>query len=427
LSKTLSLSAESRNSRSCFSSGRGRCGKCVSCRYVNQGRYGVLGRMDATAVCTLVHKKEITRQIDADFEQGLSQFVSDVDSSSLLDCGHRADKLRRCRKCSEFEQSLELVFERHSMSLLERWRRCRTMAWHIFYPETGLIKIQSNSCRLRFCPMCGDARVSIIAHSCSEFFQKQSFVRFLTLTLKHSDLSLAEQIRRMKKCYIKLSRRVGWKKYVTGSVAFLHVKWNENTGWHVHLHILLTGSYLPQKWLSEEWFKVTGDSLVVHVQAAHSDKELGQAIKDFTRYAGCPANLLKIPAEYQVETIRAFEGIRVCWATGICRDVSLSPPKYKEGDAQGINLGRDSTIRMRAKEGDFNALRILFCSAKRVPYYKISPENPASFRDDDDFIDDKFLGLSEVEPDEWVERERPPPGGNLFDYEGDVFNKNAPW
>ncbi|GAJ25104.1 unnamed protein product [marine sediment metagenome] len=110
----------------------------------------------------------------------------------------------------------------------------------------------------------------------------------------------------MKKCYIKLGRRVGWKKYVTGSVAFLHVKWNENTGWHVHLHILLTGSYLPQKWLSEEWLKVTGDSPVVHVQAAHSDKELGQAIKDFSRYAGCPANLLKIPAEYRHQSVELF-------------------------------------------------------------------------------------------------------------------------
>jgi len=385
---------------------------------------------ESAVVVTSVHSKEITRQIDADYERGLSLFVSDVDGSSLLDRCHRTDKLRKCRKrkkCSVMEQSLELIFERHSMSLLERWRKCRTMAWHIYYPETGLIKIQSNSCRLRFCPMCGDARVSIIAHSCSEFFQKQSFVRFLTLTLKHSDLSLAEQIRRMKKCYIKLGRRVGWKKYVTGSVAFLHVKWNENTGWHVHLHILLTGSYLPQKWLSAEWLKVTGDSPVVHVQAAHSDKELGEAIKDFARYAGCPANLLKIPAEYQLEVVHAFEGIRVCWTTGICRDMSLSPPRYKEGDVQGINLGRDSTIKMRTKEGDFDALRILFCSYKRVPYYEISSENPTSFRDDDDFIDDKFLGLSEAEPGEWVHRERSPPEKNLFDYEGDVLDENAPW
>lgn len=371
-----------------------------------------------------VHNEEMSRQIDADYERGLSLFVSGVDGSFLLDCGHRTEKLKKYGKDFVVEKSLESIFERHSVGLLERWRKCRTMAWHIYYPETGLIKIQSNSCRLRFCPMCGDARVSIIAHSCSEFFQKQSFVRFLTLTLKHSDLSLAEQIRRIKKCYIKLGRRVGWKKYVTGSVVFLHVKWNENTGWHVHLHILLTGSYLPQKWLSEEWLKVTGDSIVVHVQAAHSEKELGEAIKDFTRYAGCPANLLKIPAEYQVEVVRAFEGIRVCWTNGICRDVSLSPPKYKKSDAQGVNLGRDSTIKMRAKAGDFDALCILFCSSKRVPYYKISPENPTSFRDDDDFIDDKFLGLSVAEP---MERGRAPPGENLFDYEGDVLDKNAPW
>jgi len=80
---------------------------------------------------------------------------------------------------------------------------------------------------------------------------------------------------------------------------------------------------------------------------------------------------------------------------------------------------------MRAKEGDFDALKILFCSCKRVPYYKISSENPTSFRDDDDFIDDKFLGLSEAEPDEWVERERSPPGESLFDLEGGEVGENV--
>ena len=124
--------------------------------------------------------------------------------------------------------------------------------------------------------MCGKARVNIIKRNCFEFFSKQPFVRFLTLTMKHYDLPLRDQIRLLKKNFVKLARRVGWKKYVTGSVNFLHVKYNEKTGWHVHLHILLTGSYLPQKWLSAEWLKVTGDSVIVHVEACYSEKELAQ-------------------------------------------------------------------------------------------------------------------------------------------------------
>jgi len=379
--------------------------------------------MDATAVVTSVHRKEITRQIDVDCEQEFSQYLFGVDNSSVLECNCRSKVLRPFYDLDAIlGLELELHDSEHGTSFLERYMKCRTMAWQIYYPETDLMKIHSNSCRLRWCPMCGKARVNIIAHNCFEFFSNQPFVRFLTLTMKHNDLSLGDQIRLLKKNFVKLSRRVGWKKYVTGIVAFLHVKYNEGTGWHVHLHILLTGSYLPQKWLSGEWEKVTGDSIIVHVQAAHSEKELALTIKDFVRYAGCPANLRETPMEHRQELIHAFEGIRACWTNGKCRAVSLSPPRYKEGDAKGINLGRDSTIRMRAKEGDLDALRILFCSGKGVPWHKISSENPPSFRDDDDFIDDKFLGLSEAEPDEWV---RAPPEKNLFDYEGDELDENT--
>jgi len=376
--------------------------------------------MDGALSSTLVHSEEITRQTGGDSEQDLSRFLSDVDKSDVLEYSYRTERLRKYGKKVADVESVSTEHDSiYGTHLLERFRKCRTMAWHVQNPETWLIRIQSNSCRMRWCPMCGEARVNIIARNCFEFFEKQRSVRFLTLTLKHSDLPVDEQIRRMKDCFIKLSRRVGWKKYVTGSVNFLHVKSNEGTGWHVHLHIILTGSFVPQKWLSAEWLKVTGDSLVVHVQAAHSEKVLGITIADFTRYAGSPANLDKISAEHRLELVHAFEGIRVCWTTGICRAVSLSPPKFKQGDSKMINLGRDSTIKRRAAAGDFDALRILYCSDRGVPF-----ENAPSFRDDDDFIDDEFVGLSEPEPEQWG---RSPPGKSLFDLQGDEVAENVPW
>lgn len=366
--------------------------------------------MESVVIVASVHSKEITRQISQnnsgtgeDFERGFSRFLWEVDNSCVLDLSYRSERLR---KYDRLVPVTDLILEEHDSKycthLLDRFWKCRTMAWHVQDPETWLIKTQSNSCRGRWCPMCAEARVNIIAHNCFEFFVDQPFVRFLTLTLKHSDLPLEDQIKRIKKCFVKLSRRVGWKKYVTGSVVFLHVKRNlENTEWHVHLHILLTGSYVPQKWLSEEWLKVTGDSLVVHVKAAHSEKELGLTIKDFTRYAGCPVNLIDVPAEHRLEVVHSFGKIRVCWTTGICNVISLSPPKYKEGDPKMINLGRDSTIKMRAADGDLDALRILYVSDKKFPF-----ENAPSFRFDDDFIDNEFVGLNKPEP---VERERDPP------------------
>jgi len=391
--------------------------------------------MDAAAVCTSVHNKEITRQIfenisgtERDYERGFSRFLDNVDKSNCLERSYRAG---RFGKYARLVPITELVLdghdEKYGTRFMERFRKCRTMAWHVQDPDTLLIKSQSNSCRLRWCPVCAEARVNIIAHNCFEFLSEQKAVRFLTLTLKHSDLSLGEQIRRMKKCFIRLGRRVGWKKYVTGSIAFLHVKRNcENTEWHVHLHIFLTGSYVPQKWLSDEWLKVTGDSLVVDVRAAHSKKELGLTIKDYARYAGRPANLLDVPVERRLDVVHSFEGIRVCWKTGICGAVSLSPPKYQPGDSKMINLGRDSTIKRRAAAGNLDALRILYCSDKPLTF-----ENAPSFRDDDNFIENGSPGfLSPVEPlppNLFSPNERSPPGVGACYYEGDVLDENAPW
>jgi len=138
------------------------------------GIVGSIGGMDAAKVVTSVHKEEITRQIDADYEQDFSQYLFEVDRSSVLDRSYRG---RILRPFYDLDAILELELERHDSehetSFLERYRRCRTMAWQFLDPETLLIKAHSNSCRLRWCPMCGKARVNTITHNCSEFFSKQ--------------------------------------------------------------------------------------------------------------------------------------------------------------------------------------------------------------------------------------------------------------
>lgn len=397
--------------------------ECLLDWFIRLGGFGALGNMDVSAA-TSVHNKEITRQIcqddfvsEQDFEQGFSLYLLAVDGTNCLERSYRESRL-------EEYADLVLVTESglsehdsiYGSNFLARFWECRTKAWRVQDPETLLVATQSNSCRLRWCPVCGGARVNIIVRNCFEFLHKQKAVRFLTLTMKHSSLPLGEQVRRVKKCFVRLSRRVGWKKYVTGAVCFLHVKENyEKTEYHVHLHIFLTGSYVPQEWLSAEWLKVTGDSPVVHVQAAHSEKELGLAIKDFARYAGRPANLSDISEEHRLEVVHAFEGIRVCWTTGICKAVSLSPPKYKEGDSKLVNLGRDSTIRRMAACGNLDALRILYCAKEKIPYPGIAP----SFRDVDEFIDDSVVGLSR---DRSKECERSPPVDCFLDfYDKDVW------
>ncbi|GAI68281.1 unnamed protein product [marine sediment metagenome] len=160
------------------------------------------------------------------------------------------------------------------------------------------------------------------------------------------------------------------------------------------------------------------------VRAAHTEKELGQTIRDYARYSGRPANLIDIPAEHRLEVVQAFEGIRVCWKTGICKAVSLSPPKYDKGDSEKRNLGRDITVHRIAASGNMDALKIAFHALAKIPL-----ENARSFRADDNGYDSAGI-LSPVEPlpkDLFSANERSPPGENACHYEGDVSAKNVPW
>lgn len=345
--------------------------------------------MDAAAVVTSVHTKETTEQFS---ENNLRTGIEDTQAELFGEHSYRTSRLEKFPDLAvETDQTLIDYDSDCGTYYHERFRACRTMAWFVRDVETDMIRIHSNSCRLRWCPMCAEARANTITHTCREFFEKQPAVRFLTLTQKRNDLPLRDQIARMKKWFKKLRYCSGWRRYVTGCVWFLQIKpICGGKSWHVHLHILLTGSYMPQNWLSEKWLDVTGDSKIVDIRSVCN---LGSALKDIVRYAGRPANLLDVYPEYRHELIKATDKIRVCGTAGICKAVSLRPPRFEQDDSRYENLGRYSTIQRLAAAGDESA-RDLFRAERDLTPLK----NAHSFRDVDDFIDNGFTGLSCRDP-----------------------------
>jgi len=383
------------------------------------------------AVFSSVHSKEITRQNFENISRtnpDFTRWMENAKTSGFLERSYRADKFRKFAGLVPIvEMTLGACDICYDTKRLERFWSCRTMTWRVLNPETGLIKPQSNSCRDRVCPACAEARVNTIAHNCCEFFEKQRDVRFLTLTFKHKDLPFKEQLKSDKKTFEKFRRGKEWKKYVTGCVYFLHIKQiKKSREYHIHFHIIFCGSYWPQKRLRAEWLEVTGDSNIVFIQAPHNEKELAQSVKDWSRYAGCPFNLREIRPENRLELVRAIDSVRVIGKTGICKSISLSPPKYEQGDSKGINLGRDSTLKMLAKSGDIDAFRMLYCSEESIPV-----KNVPSFRIIDDDIDNGSAGfLSPVEPSPlslFSVNERSPPEAGACHYEGDESVENATW
>lgn len=131
-------------------------------------------------------------------------------------------------------------------------------------------KVACQRCHDRFCLPCMQDRARLIVMNLKNQLPYAP-TRFLTLTLKHSDEPLTDQLDRLYSSFLALRKRRFWLDAVTGGISFLELKLASTDGrWHPHLHVLLRGTYLPRKQISDAWLQITGDSHIVDIQMARS-------------------------------------------------------------------------------------------------------------------------------------------------------------
>lgn len=112
-------------------------------------------------------------------------------------------------------------------------------------------------------------------------------IKFITLTLRHTNDPLKDQVSRLKNAFRRLRQRVLWRKVKWGA-AVIEIKRNPNSGeWHPHLHILVDAKFIPQEQLSSAWLAVTGDSSIVDIRAV---KDRRAAVNEIAKYASKPCS-----------------------------------------------------------------------------------------------------------------------------------------
>lgn len=90
--------------------------------------------------------------------------------------------------------------------------------------------------------------------------------RLLTLTVKSFPTLTPEAITKLSKDFANLRRRKLWTNAIKGGIAGTEFTWGK-AGWHPHYHALLDGGFIPIRELSALWFEITGDSMIVYLQA----------------------------------------------------------------------------------------------------------------------------------------------------------------
>lgn len=248
-----------------------------------------------------------------------------------------------------------------SANRLDRFAQCGAGCCVYFSPSSGDWKLRASYCRDRVCQACGSARSAVIADTLARHCQDKH-TRFVTLTLKHQPIPLADQIDRCYRAFSTLRRRTWWKSCVTGGAAFLEVKVGRDSLWHVHLHMIVEGKFVDQRKLGSEWHAVTGDSYVVDVRAVGQDQK---EVRYAAAYAGKPLDktICDDPSRLD-EFIVAIKGRRLALTFGTWRGLDLDGEPTDLAD-DWIPVGSLDRLWSDAAAGDLSAQNVLICLQRR--------------------------------------------------------------
>lgn len=202
-----------------------------------------------------------------------------------------------------------------------RLDECGSFAWFVHDTESGQVFIESNSCGLRWCPMCAAKVRKTTAANAADWIKHIPDPKFLTLTLKHTDAPLGQQVTQLYRSFALLRKRKQLKGLFRGGIWFFQIKFNtEHQQFHPHLHILLDGKRRERTLISKLWLDVTGDSCVIDIRKIW---DIDKAAAEVARYAATPCSLTKLDIGWAYTVVQELEGRKLCGTFGSARNVHL--------------------------------------------------------------------------------------------------------
>lgn len=223
--------------------------------------------------------------------------------------------------CAHLDECVPLLRHR------ERFLACGSNAWVQWSRSRDAYRVAADGCNLRWCPRCARRRAGSLRRAVGEALKAKPTAkwRMVTLTRKHSDRPLRDQLDDLKACYRKLRHRKWWKARVRGSLAVIEITRSSRTGtWHPHIHVLADSLYLLHSQLSDQWQQVTKDSHIVHVRLVRSADKAAEYLGKYLSKT-IPSECLQSP-QHVAEYITAVQGSRMLIRGGWLIGADLSDP-----------------------------------------------------------------------------------------------------
>lgn len=261
---------------------------------------------------------------------------------------------------------------------IEAFENCGSDCSVEYCKEKQRYRVRANHCKNRHCEPCMKSKGNLLAANLQKKVQESpgKQFRFITLTLKHTDTPLADQLDRLTACFKKLRNSKCWKETQDGGAVMIEVKYDRETGeWHPHLHIVAEGFFLHHSDLSTAWHGITGDSFRVDIRVIKSAKDAAFYVAKYVS-KGSNDDVYYCP-EIAVEWIHAMKGRRTCAAYGTWRGFKLLEHLPDTGTWKPIgSLCSIAQAAARGEEWAIGLIDVIRADCQYNPHKKRLPKSP---------------------------------------------------
>lgn len=163
---------------------------------------------------------------------------------------------------------------------VERFNACGANCIVEYSPTANKHRVRASYCHDRFCEPCAVARSKRVKEMLLEWTQGQT-VRFLTLSSHPVGESLQANYTHIYDSFRKLRGTHVWKKSVRAGAALTEItRGDKGDHWHVHLHVLLVGTWIDLPALQKAWKKATGGATGCFLRVvSDATKDIGYTCK----------------------------------------------------------------------------------------------------------------------------------------------------
>lgn len=203
----------------------------------------------------------------------------------------------------------------------------------------GKVKlIQTNSCRVRLCPICAYKRSLAVYRNVRSIYtllQRQPRNKYLFLTLTVRNVAADElqaAIDGLNAGYVRLMRNKAYKTITLGAIRTIEVTYNAARGdYHPHIHALIHTNndiycgrnYISQSQLKADWERVNKLNYDVQVDIrrfhARNAAAAGKELAEIAKYAVKPSDYVGQTAEVVATFDRALHQRKLITMSGSFR------------------------------------------------------------------------------------------------------------